>query len=257
MSGFILQADATDRGTLEKVLSNSPNIPLIVADPPYGEVLNEHWDKAKAHISIRSDVGFAEWMLSWTNLWSEALAEGGAFYIWGGIGVPGFRPLYHFLSRVETETPLTIANHITWKKKRAYGTATNYLFTREEVIYLTKGNPKSPRIFNIPYLEKERGYEGYDKDHPAKSPFLRRSNVWDESEIFKGKLHPTEKAKIVNEIPIRTHTNPVETVLDLFAGSGSLSLAADSLGRNWIAIEKEEKYCKIIQERLTGNTLTL
>ena len=47
---------------------------------------------------------------------------------------------------------------------------------------MTLGDVRKPRRFEIPLLEQKRGYEGYDKDHPAKSEFFRRTNVWTDVE---------------------------------------------------------------------------
>jgi len=111
-----------------------------------------------------------------------------------------------------------------------------------------KGKENKPRVFNIPLLEKVRGYEGYNKKYPAKSEFLRRTNVWsDITEIFKGKTHPAEKAARVCEIPIEVSSNKDEWVLDLFGGSGSAAVAARKLGRKFVIIEKDKgSYHKIV-----------
>jgi site-specific DNA-methyltransferase (adenine-specific) len=57
------------------------------------------------------------------------------------------------------------------------------------------------------------------------------------------------------EYLIKTYTNENETVLDFTAGSGSTGVACQNLNRNYILIEKEEKYIKIIKERLIENEL--
>ena len=41
-----------------------------------------------------------------------------------------------------------------------------------------------------------------------------------------------------------------DLVLDNCAGSGTTGIACKNLSRNFILIEKEEKYCKIAQDRL-------
>jgi site-specific DNA-methyltransferase (adenine-specific) len=63
-------------------------------------------------------------------------------------------------------------------------------------------------------------------------------------------LHPTQKPLALCEYLIKTYTNEGDLVLDNAAGSGTTGLAAKNLNRNYILIEKEEKYYNVIQERL-------
>ena len=66
----------------------------------------------------------------------------------------------------------------------------------------------------------------------------------------KGKLHPTQKPVDLLEYLIRTYTNENDLVLDFTMGSGSTGVACMNTGRRFIGIEKEDKYCKIAQERI-------
>ena len=68
-------------------------------------------------------------------------------------------------------------------------------------------------------------------------------------------VHPTQKPVALMEYLIKTYTNEGETVLDFTAGSGSTGVAAKNLNRNFILIEKEQKYIDIIKERLRQQTL--
>lgn len=65
-----------------------------------------------------------------------------------------------------------------------------------------------------------------------------------------GKLHPTQKPVELLEYLIKTYTNENDLVLDNCMGSGSTCLAAKNLNRQFIGIEKEEKYFNIAKERL-------
>ena len=236
--GRAINGDSTSQEIVDVVkdyLGNA-SVPLIATDPPYGNIVMQDWDRTKM-----SDDEYADYMVQWTRLWSQTLEQGGAVYVWGGLGVPNFRPFIKYITRVE-DNNFKMSNLITWSKKRAYGVQNNYLFTREELAYFVKGNPKKPLKFNIPLLETKRGYEGYNKKYPAKSEFYRRTNVWmDVNEIFKGKLHPTQKPQRVVEIPIQVHTNPGEFVIDPFAGSGATAVAARKLGRKFVVVEKDEE----------------
>ena len=214
---------------------------LIVCDPPYGNIVNEEWDRKW---SSRD-------MTQMTELVEALLKPGGTASIWGGIGTVGNRLFFRWLSDLEHWTErsgvpfLRIWDVITWKKKRAYGCKNKYLFTREECAMLVKG--EKPKTFNVPLLDEKRGYAGYNAKYPAKSEYLRRSNVWtDVSEIFRGKIHPTQKPTRLAEIMIETSSNPGDLVVDLFAGSGSAGVAATKLGRECILFEKSD--CRMLPE---------
>lgn len=66
-------------------------------------------------------------------------------------------------------------------------------------------------------------------------------------------LHPTQKPVALFEYLIKTYTNEGETVLDNCAGSFTTAVACDNTNRNWICIEKEEKYCNIGLTRINDN----
>lgn len=64
-------------------------------------------------------------------------------------------------------------------------------------------------------------------------------------------LHPTQKPVSLMEYLIKTYTNEGETVLDNCMGSGTTGIACKNLNRKFIGIEKDDKYFKISQERLS------
>ena len=66
-------------------------------------------------------------------------------------------------------------------------------------------------------------------------------------------VHPTQKPVALFEYLIKTYTNEGETVLDNCAGSFTTAVACDNTNRNWICMEKEEKYCNIGLTRINDN----
>lgn len=249
--GYAILGDGADHRLMHDVRRFIGRASLIIADPPYGNIVKDRWDKVTT-----SDECYAYWMYVWTRNWEMInLAQGGAFYVWGGIGRPGFRPFWKYVTKVEEQSGLNLANLLTWGKRRGYGIQHNYLFTREECAYFCKGDIKKPRCFNVPHLTVERGYEGFNKKYPAKSKFKRRTNVWsDVTEILRGKVHPTQKAARVIEIPIEVHTQPGEWVIDPFAGSFTTAHAARRLGRRFVVIENDEKCFDEAVERLGAHS---
>ena len=67
-------------------------------------------------------------------------------------------------------------------------------------------------------------------------------------------IHPTQKPVLLFEYLIKTYTNEGDTILVNCAGSGTTGIASYNTNRNCIMIEKEEKYCDIIKDRMNEVT---
>jgi DNA modification methylase len=67
-------------------------------------------------------------------------------------------------------------------------------------------------------------------------------------------FHPTQKPVSLMEYLIKTYTNEGETVLDFTMGSGTTALACQNTNRNFIGIEKEDKYFEIAKQRIIDNS---
>ena len=65
-----------------------------------------------------------------------------------------------------------------------------------------------------------------------------------------GRLHPTQKPVALLDYLIKTYTLEGETVLDNCMGSGSTGIACINTKRNFIGIEKDDKYFEIAKKRI-------
>lgn len=63
-------------------------------------------------------------------------------------------------------------------------------------------------------------------------------------------FHPTQKPISLFEFFIKTYTDEGDTVLDNCIGSGTTAIACKRTGRNFIGIEKEQKYFDLANKRL-------
>jgi len=73
-------------------------------------------------------------------------------------------------------------------------------------------------------------------------------------DIEKKQGHVTPKPVKLLENLILHLTDENDSILDCFAGSGSLGVAAEKLKRKFVLIEKEKEYCDIIVKRLSDDT---
>ena len=63
--------------------------------------------------------------------------------------------------------------------------------------------------------------------------------------------YPTQKPLGILERIVRVHSNPGDTVLDFFAGSGTTGLAAARNGRGYILIDENPEAIALMQRRLS------
>jgi site-specific DNA-methyltransferase (adenine-specific) len=91
-----------------------------------------------------------------------------------------------------------------------------------------------------------------------------RGNVWEydtgwghSSEERFSHEHPAIFPEALAKDHILSWSNPGDTVLDPFCGSGTTCKAAKELNRKWIGIEVNPDYCKIAEARLLQDVLPL
>jgi len=68
-------------------------------------------------------------------------------------------------------------------------------------------------------------------------------------------FHPTQKPVGLFEYLIKTYSNEEDLILDNCIGSGTTAVACIQTKRNFIGMEKEEKYVKIAEERIKQTSL--
>ena len=116
------------------------------------------------------------------------------------------------------------------------------------------------RDFNIDKMEGFLEYSILKKmNFDYKSEFASTFNLWEgnkyKSNILKYKkdyngYHPTQKPILLLEDLIKTFSNENDLVVDLTMGSGSTGVACINTNRNFIGIEKDDKYFEIAKKRI-------
>jgi site-specific DNA-methyltransferase (adenine-specific) len=212
------------------------SIDLIAIDPPYEIGYgNNEWDKQQ---------------LDWEFLSKEFLRvlkpTGNLVIFQGWSNVSKTKDIL--------DSNFILNNWIVWDRIKGRGAKTNFVSTREDILWYSKTKKYT---FNKIYsnIKKKTGGMGNKNGQPNRA----LSNVWyDISPIVpwsKERVkHPTQKPIQLMERIITIFSNENETVLDCFAGSGSTIIAAKRLNRQFIGVERDIEYYNIINERLSNET---
>ena len=224
----VLLGDCSEE--LKKISDSS--IDLIAIDPPYEiRYHDEQWDNKT---------------LNWHSLFIEferILKDTGNLIIFQGWS--------NVCQTIDIgKSWFELKNWIIYDRIKGRGALTNMVSTREDVLWFIKSDKYTyNKIYsNIPKKTKGMG---------AKNGQVNRAltNVWsDISPIVPWSQervdHPTQKPVQLMERIIKIWSDENNIILDCFAGSGSTGVAAQNLNRNYILIEKEEKYYNTCLQRL-------
>lgn len=113
-----------------------------------------------------------------------------------------------------------------------------------------------------PQLTGDRPGMGYESIACAHAPGRSRWNAGGKHGVYTfpmdanfsrfAREHPTQKPTPLFESLVRDFTDPGETILDPFAGSGTTGVAALKLGRRFIGCELSPKYHAVALKRLSN-----
>lgn len=227
---------------------------LIFADPPYNlqlpkgkrlkrpdgtEIIpvDDEWDNFKSYEDYDS------FTYKWLKECQRVLKPTGTIWVIG---------MYHNIFRVGKimqDLGIWFLNDVIWVKIGALPNLNCRRFTNnhETLIWAVKNKNAKNYVFNYQFLKKLNG-DKQMKDTDWNFSICRgNERERDENGI---KLHPTQKPlKLIQQVLI-TATKKGDLVLDPFLGSGTTAVVATALGRQWIGIEKEEKYIRVTERRL-------
>ena len=214
------------------------SVDLVVADPPYFEVWGEF------DFVFESRDSYLEWCRSWLLEIKRVLKPTGTLMLWGWLGKKNIM-LARLAILIEDNELFLRQNWITQRNTRGTGQGSNYMSTREDLLFLTSS---SNYTFNVPYLDEKSNRKDLGANGKVrKNEFKRASNVWfDITEASQSSIercfHPTVKAQKLCDRIILTHSNENDVVLIPFAGSGSEIISCIKNNRNFIAFELSEFY---------------
>lgn len=217
------------------------------------------WSEADARIPRE----YYEWCSQWAPEWLRVLKPGGSALIFAG------RRLAHRCISALEDAGFNFRDLLAWTRPRATHRA-----QRLSIVFERRGDTARAgqwsgwRVGNLrpvfepiiwcfkPYritiadnvAEHELG--AYNEE-ALKRYFRQPDNVLECGlAAGEGGLHPAQKPLQLMRALIELTTLPGHVVIDPFAGSGSTVVAAQELGRRYLAIEQDPRLCEVISQRL-------
>jgi len=222
------------------------SIDTVIIDPPYNTA---HKDVKilKGRKAISMDFGewdyfeddeFLKFSKIWLKLCYAVLKESGNLVTFCKLEyVSDIRRIYEHIGFKHHGT-------IIWHKTNPVPKIrkTGFLSSCEAILWATKG-----------FDDKKVGYTFNFSSQKEMHNFI-------ETPICMGKertKHPTQKPLRVISHLMKIFSNPGDTVLDLFTGSGTTCIAASTLERKSISIENNKDYFEIMKNRVENECSTI
>lgn len=155
-----------------------------------------------------------------------------------------------------------VQNRITWEREKGRGARANWKNSSEDIWFCTLGSEyyfnleavKLRRKVLAPYTENGSPKD-WEKTRSGNYRDTHPSNMWTDITIPFWSMpentnHPTQKSEKLLAKIILASTPENGFVLDPFLGSGTTSVTAKKLGRNYLGIEQNTDYCLLAEKRL-------
>lgn len=230
----IIEGDAIEK--LKELPDESIN--LIVTDPPYN--LNKDYGKGNDSFGFDEYLDFSRKWLSEAN---RVLTKDGTIYIFMGM-----KYISYIYEICEKELNLKFNSWITWHYTQGIGKTKGFSPRHDDILMFTKSDKKY--TFNLDDIRIPQKYYRSVNNMRGANP----GNVWEFSHMHycnKNRLeHPTQKPEGLYERMILASSNPGDTVLDPFSGSGTCVRVCQQLDRNGIGIEVNSEYVEMSRQRL-------
>lgn len=227
-------------------------VDLLVVDPPYNMTKSFNGSTFKE----RSVSEYEAWLRSWIELVVPLLKPSASLYVcseWRSSGI---------VQRV-LEDYFHVQNRITWEREKGRGALHNWKNCSEDIwfctvsddYYFDVGAVKQKRRVIAPYRDEAGQPKDWEEEAGGAFRVTHPSNLWTDISVPFWSMpentdHPTQKPEKLIAKLILASSKPGDLVLDPFLGSGTTSVVAKKLGRQFIGIELEECYCLLAERRL-------
>lgn len=228
------------------------SVDLLFLDPPYNLTKSFSGNTFRE----RSLEDYGRWFESWFPPLLRTLKRTASVYI-----CADWRSSASV--HVAAAKYLLVRNRITWEREKGRGAMANWKNCSEDIWFCTVSDDftfnvdavKLKRRVIAPYTTPDGEPKDWEVTGNGNYRLTHPSNVWTDLTVPFWSMpentdHPTQKPEKLLAKIILASSKPCDVVLDPFLGSGTTSVVAKKLGRRYVGIEIDEKYCCLTEKRL-------
>ena len=228
------------------------SVDLLILDPPYNLTKNFHGYQ----FTQQRVEDYTAWLRQVVLAFTPLLKPNASLYICGD-----WRSSTSIFAVAADY--FVVRNRITWEREKGRGAKKNWKNASEDIWFCTVSDRytfcvdavKLRRRVLAPY----RHADGQPKDWQATDDGNFRdthpSNFWSDITIPFWSMpentdHPTQKSEKLIAKLVLASSQPGQVILDPFVGSGTTSVVAKKLGRQYLGIDRNLDYCLLTERRL-------
>jgi len=224
---------------------------VIFVDPPY----NLHKKFNNITFAQMEDEEYELWLDSWISQLPRLMKPDASLYLCGDW--KSSSGLYNVAKKY-----FYVRNRITWEREKGRGASANWKNCSEDIWFCTKSNSytfnidavKTKRKVLAPYKEDGKPKD-WEESESGNFRLTAPSNLWTDITVPFWSMpentdHPTQKPEKLLAKIIMASSNEGDIIFDPFLGSGTTSVTAKKLKRNFVGIEADIDYCCLAEKRL-------
>lgn len=257
MDGSVSLAEVSNR-TIQQdlftVLGWLPNasIDLLIADPPYN--LTKSFNGRSFTATSLSE--YESWLESWLVPLKRLLKPNASLYVCGDWRSSAA------IQRV-LESHFVMRNRITWEREKGRGAKSNWKNASEDIWFATMSDEytfnvdavKLKRQVIAPYKHENGKPKDWQDGENGRFRLTHPSNLWTDLTVpfwsmTENTDHPTQKPEKLLAKIILASSQEGDVVFDPFLGSGTTSVVAKKLQRQYIGVEIDEQFACLAEKRL-------
>jgi site-specific DNA-methyltransferase (adenine-specific) len=228
------------------------SVDLLILDPPYN--LNKKFGAGS--FSRMAVDAYTDWLRKILRVVSPKLKANASVYFCGD-----------WLSSISIFTAaaefFVVRSRISWEREKGRGALSNWKNSSEDIWFCTVSDAytfnvdavKLRRKVIAPYRDAEGKPKDWQETEHGNFRDTHPSNLWTDITIPFWSMpentdHPTQKSEKLIAKLVLASSNAGDLVFDPFLGSGTTSVVAKKLGRQFCGIEIDETYAMLAEKRL-------